>query len=892
LAVLITQPCCLFSKDGTYTVKYVYPKGGLYEVDIKFLGTFQGKPGRVRGSPFRITVLDTGDALINELDGPLMMENIRRKLKDTKEYSLTAIKSIKKTIPKDEVEALIKVKEVLKDAESKRIGLELSTDSNRAALQYFKSKGGQMDKMIEQLEHTATLWTDVVKQMPLTTISLLPLVKTWSGIIEEQLDAYSKEMRCKLKQFKACSFWDSDITPEQARASMAEAEKQLQAELEELAKKTGLCETFDFPHLVKAAKECVDEMVLDLHEMVKVWTVMDDLQSFVNQSKNVLWREMNIDVLDEGSKNQVKAVKSLHKCTRWSKAYVGADKLSKDFLNTIPLVSLLAAKSMRERHWEGLKAVTKKTFTPPCQDQEQLLGGILDLNLHEFTSDVEDICDQASKELKIENSIAGLSERWRSINWVMEQYKDTAVPLLRLSEEDFESLEADQLTVQGMLASRFVKQFEAEAQSWQKRLSNISDVFMYLGEIQRTWSYLEPLFIGSEEVKRELPEDARRFEGIDGNVKSELTTCWTMLNVEQSCNQVDLAKRLLSIQEQLEMCKKSLSDFLDGRRRQFPRYYFTSEADLLDILSNGSQPEKILKHTSKVYLACRTLLLDTERTPDDRPYATTWVSEVGVENVTFEPRVAMVGKVEIYQQTVLDAMKTALFNNLKRSVVRYSSMNRSEWLMHKKPAPNPKEDASDPAQIILLTLAVNYVQEVENVFKDYSEPSKAGQNHMRTYSELQVEQLKELIRLTQTKLNKSDRTRVMVCITMDAHARDIVLGMIRDSVQECSAFQWQSQLKHKYRKPPPTASFINRDLHLRGDGGERAEIAIADAIMPYDYEYLGNGPRLVITPLTDRIYVTATQALNLKMGCAPAGPAGTGEQRKQENSRMCTEKAT
>jgi len=116
---------------------------------------------------------------------------------------------------------------------------------------------------------------------------------------------------------------------------------------------------------------------------------------------------------------------------------------------------------------------------------------------------------------------------------------------------------------------------------------------------------------------------------------------------------------------------------MQSKRIAFPRFFFVSPSDLLDILSNGNNPEKVMKHMPKIISAMDTLELIKEGV---RPFVKGLHSCVGKEYVEFTRELKLLGKVECYMQDILDCMRGSLFDIAKRSITKFKEIDKYDWI--------------------------------------------------------------------------------------------------------------------------------------------------------------------------------------------------------------------
>lgn len=119
-----------------------------------------------------------------------------------------------------------------------------------------------------------------------------------------------------------------------------------------------------------------------------------------------------------------------------------------------------------------------------------------------------------------------------------EPHPRTGTVMLRSDEVLVETLEDHQVQLQNLLMSKYLSHFLREVTSWQQKLSTADSVISLWFEVQRTWNHLESIFIGSEDIRIQLPEDARRFDEIDLGFKVSTAppSCWASSEMAASGN--------------------------------------------------------------------------------------------------------------------------------------------------------------------------------------------------------------------------------------------------------------------------------------------------------------------------------------------------------------------
>eukprot|EP01033_Poteriospumella_lacustris_P003465 gene3469-2562_t len=853
-------------ENGKYLVTYKVKFAGKYEIRVDFLGTFGGKAGELRGSGVVVEFQTKAPRDNNQMTGQLMTNALKRDV----EYLSNFLENVSKTVlvrvrddswsSDEQIQVLMKIKEALMLIEAKLDEINLLVDRSECVIQFFQSENMLLDTLEESLYASKYLWEKVAREAPVIQTKIAPMMRSHNSKIKNDIQSYEARVNAYKAELMKSDFYLYATGTEKSIELIKSCQRAYEEEKKTCDKITHTANIFDCIRDMDASNRTMKDIEELLAEFMLLWEGNMKVVNTIEDAKRIIWQHLDPEALEDSAKGLVQFLRKLPKSVRVSDAFQGLDRLVKEFVVTCPIIASLRSPAMRDRHWQELMEIVKQQFVLPSNQPNMPLKQLLELNLHKHANEVDEITEKATKEAKHEETLKNLNATWSAVDFSMNFYKDTDVPLLKLDDETIEQLESDQMAVQSIVGGRYAF-FKREAGVWQKVLGTISDVYQILSEIQRLWSYLEPLFIGSEEVKKELPDDARRFEQIDAQVRAILQKAWKIRNVKNVCNQAGLLEQLNDLSAQQEQCKKSLSDFLDGKRRQFPRFYFMSEADLLTLLSNSSTPSKVLALVDKILLATSSITI-TSSSAQDRPNATHFVAGVGKEQVQFEPAVKLLGKAEQYLLLLLKAQVFTLSKALASSMTRYPEQVRVQWVNHR----NPKTgETVDPAQIILLVAAIDFAQQVE---KSMAHTTGGDGRAMQKCYDLIKSQLADLINLTQTNLSKGDRQRVMCMITLDAHNRDIVEVLLKEKAFNVSDFQWQSKLR---------PSFIADVGKGNTNIASNARFNICDAAFDYGFEYLGNGPRLVVTPLTDRIYVTATQALHLKMGCAPAGPAGTGK---------------
>lgn len=265
----------------------------------------------------------------------------------------------------------------------------------------------------------------------------------------------------------------------------------------------------------------------------------------------------------------------------------------------------------------------------------------------------------------------------------------------------------------------------------------------------------------------------------------------------------------------------------------FPRFYFLSNDDLLELLGQSTKDHIIQKHIKKLFPGVHEL----EMRSTEKGIQVICVRSAEGEEITLQTPVNITGTIENWLNQLLLEIKTTM-KELIAKCCQYEKLTDDII---------PKF----PAQALYLAKAIQFTRTTERAIG-----SASLQKHLKS---LQDEIEYYTTKFTQS-VNNLTQIKVRGLLLDLVHYVSIVQQLADENITNMQDWSWMQQFRF----------YISSSSNL-------VSVKMVYAEFEYSYEYLGNYNKLVDTKLTHNCYLTLTQAMHLGLGGNPFGPAGTGK---------------
>ena len=640
---------------------------------------------------------------------------------------------------------------------------------------------------------------------------------------------------------------------EQEMSDAVEKLDEIKANIDSIQRKAEILEEYS-KRMKRDKKEAVNHGLKNLNdrfaERNKLWRNLksyeENKKAWVNgeflkldtEEIEKTYKQYETDVISAEAKMNTKA---------------GPDQILAEFKNRLtsmkglmPIVVSLGNKNLQEVHWrqiyeklrEPAKYKTRKDFS---------LSDLIDDDVMNCKDFIEEISARASGEARIISDLAEIRKIWEETSFLVKPYNDSKDKFI-LSETElvFQQLDDHQSKIQSMLAMKYVVSIRDKVEDWETKLAMVQNTLEEWLECQKQWMYLENIF-GAEDIQKDLPGETQKFMTVDKFWKDTMARTNQKPNVIEAAANKEIYEKFQDNNKVLEHVQKLLEDYLEKKRKLFPRFYFLTNDQLLEILSQTRNPHAVQPHLQKCFDNIKRIKFTEGQDSVDITAMISADPEQEPEVVRFSEIVKATGLVEGWLKKIEEAMVTAIYDNTSVCLKEYPAQAepREEWFF------------KYPAQSVLVIDMIMWTALVEDaIIKKSQGDDKALESAVGVIKHL----IHEMVGLVKTDLTIAQRETIKSLIVLEVHNRDVTEKVSELQVDSLNNFEWAKQLRYYYEVEEKDVFARQTNTRFR-----------------YGYEYLGNGTRLVITPLTDRCYMTLTGALHLFYGGAPAGPAGTGK---------------